>query len=75
MEESKKQITRDYKVVSEQIADELRKYKVVGPDNFVWATATTATGAVQGALAVGVPLRNIDYNKNYVDFNKIRMVL
>lgn len=49
------------------------KFQVIGADDFIWSEATSATGAVNGALACGVPLRDINYNGHYVKFKELNL--
>ena len=49
------------------------KFEVIGQDDFVWAEATSPTGAVNGALACGVPLKEINYNGHYVKFRELNL--
>lgn len=53
----------DFKVVMNELTE---KFEVLGKDNWRWAEATTPKGAVQGALACGVPVSKIDFNRNFI---------
>ena len=59
-----------FKVILNKITE---KYEVIGDDGWIWAEATNATGAVNGALACGVPLKDISYNGNYVSFKDLNI--
>lgn len=59
-----------FKVILNKITE---KYEVIGNDGFIWSEATNATGAVNGALACGVQLKDINYNGNYVSFKDLNI--
>ncbi len=59
-----------FKVILNKITE---KYEVIGNDGFIWSEATNATGAVNGALACGVQLKDISYNGNYVSFKDLNI--
>lgn len=53
----------DFKTI---LDEETQKFQIIGKDGWMWAEATTAKGAVQGALACGVPLSKIDFGGNFI---------
>ena len=53
----------DFKTVLNEVTE---RYEVIGKDGWRWAEATTPKGAVQGALACGVPLSKIDFGDNFI---------
>lgn len=53
----------DFKTI---LDEETKKFQVIGKDGWMWAEATTPKGAVQGALACGVPLSKIDFGGNFI---------
>lgn len=53
----------EFKVVMNELTE---KYEVLGKDKWRWAEATTPKGAVQGAIACGVPVSKIDFNGNFI---------
>lgn len=53
----------DFKTVLNEVTE---RYEVIGKDGWRWSEATTPKGAVQGALACGVPLRKIDFGDNFI---------
>ena len=53
----------DFKTILDK---ETQKFQVIGKDGWIWAEATTPKGAVQGALACGVPLKKIDFGNNFI---------
>lgn len=53
----------DFKTI---LDEETKRFQVIGKDGWMWAEATTPKGAVQGALACGVPLSKIDFGGNFI---------
>ena len=53
----------DFKTI---LDEETKKFQVIGKDGWMWAESTTPKGAVQGALACGVPLSKIDFGGNFI---------
>lgn len=67
MNESKKYYYL-YKLVFNKV---LKKYQVIGKDRWTYSEATNSKGAVQGALAIGIRLSDIDFNGNYVPIREV----
>ena len=53
------------------MTDEQTSFKVVGKDGFEWSEASNAKGALMGALACGVQLRDIEINDFVPGFNEV----
>lgn len=53
----------EFKVVMNELTE---KYEVLGKDEWRWAEATTPKGAVQGALACGLPVSKIDFGGHFI---------
>lgn len=51
--------------------DEQESFKVIGKDGFEWSEASSPKGALFGALACGVPLRDIKIDMYVPDFNEV----
>ena len=66
--------SRKCQIVKLEVEHEAPVFQVIDTkDNFRRAEAKTARGAVLGAIACGVPLRDIDFNgfKNVVGYIKL----
>lgn len=62
------QRTYKYKIIVNKFDNE---YKVVDDEDFPFSNGKSVKGAVIGALAIGIPLREIDFNGNYVPLNEV----
>lgn len=68
---SKQNFKYMYYLVKEVLSDEKEKFKVIDSDGFEWAEAEAPKGALMGALAVGVNLKDIEINMFVPDFNQV----
>jgi hypothetical protein len=59
----KKEKYYDFKVVMNELTE---RFEVLGKDGWMWSEATTPKGAVQGALACGLPVSKIDFGGNFI---------
>lgn len=60
---------KKYQVIEVEI-DKQNKYQVIDNKNWRWSEATNARGAVLGALACGVQLRDINFNGHKIGYIK-----
>ena len=60
-----------YSLFRKMTDEQKESFKVVGKDGFEWAEASSPKGALFGALACGVPLRDIEINMYVPDFNEV----
>lgn len=60
-----------YFLVHKAIDDENERFEVIGKDGFKWSEATNPKGALFGALAVGINLRDIEINTFVPDFGQV----
>ena len=51
--------------------NEKESFKVIGKDGFEWSEASNAKGALMGALACGLQLRDIEINQFIPGFNEV----
>lgn len=66
------QRTYKYKIVVNEFDNE---YKVVDGEDFPFSNGKSVKGAVIGALAIGIPLSQIDFNGNYVPLKEVFAVI
>ena len=63
MSEYKYIITKSVIINDEEVVE---KFNVVDVNNEVFSSSVSVKGAVIGALAVGIPLKTINFNGNWV---------
>lgn len=68
---NKKEIKYMYFLVRRILDDENEKFEIVGKDGFKWSEASNAKGALFGALATGINLRDIKIDMYVPDFNQV----
>ena len=71
MSRNKKEFKYMYSLIKRVLDDETVKFEVVGKDNFKWSEATNPKGALFGAMASGVSLKDIEINMFVPDFGQV----
>ena len=60
-----------YSLIRRVMQDESVKFEVIGYDGFKWSEATNPKGALFGAMASGVNLKDIEINMFVPDFGQV----
>lgn len=67
----KKEFKYMYSLLRRVLDDETIKFEIIGKDGFKWAEASNPKGALFGALALGINLRDIEINTFVPDFGQV----
>lgn len=60
-----------YALTKRVLDDETVKFEIIGKDSFKWAEASNPKGALFGALATGINLKDIEINMYVPDFSQV----